>query len=229
MAIKEKEINALNQELVNLTFSLEFEITKAKQFAAQSRELNSRKELERDNQITTQKKQLEGLQQLTYQLTIAIEFEQTQNRKLQEIVNEFIKKHEDNIHQLVKHEQIHKKNSQEIIDITSQLEDKQEEINELNKENDQLADILQLEKTKSQRLRQSINYVAEEQNTPKKNITKKEETTTHIVLDGETLSTIAIQYYGSPQDWIKIYEFNRDVILDKTQVEIGTKLTIPKK
>ncbi|OHB66509.1 MAG: hypothetical protein A2Y77_02245 [Planctomycetes bacterium RBG_13_62_9] len=49
----------------------------------------------------------------------------------------------------------------------------------------------------------------------------------HIVRKNETLSTIARQYYGSPDKWHAILEANKDRIKDANRIQPGTKLTIP--
>ena len=49
----------------------------------------------------------------------------------------------------------------------------------------------------------------------------------HIVLDGETLSGISYQYYGSVNKWQKILDANKDVIKDVKNLKLGTTLIIP--
>lgn len=49
----------------------------------------------------------------------------------------------------------------------------------------------------------------------------------HIVRPRETLSAIAMQYYGSPNRWPKILEANRETLKDPNKITPGTKLTIP--
>jgi nucleoid-associated protein YgaU len=49
----------------------------------------------------------------------------------------------------------------------------------------------------------------------------------HMVLDGETLSGISYQYYGSVNKWQKILDANKDVIKDVKNLKLGTKLIIP--
>jgi nucleoid-associated protein YgaU len=50
---------------------------------------------------------------------------------------------------------------------------------------------------------------------------------THIVQNGETLSSIAQQYYGNSGAWQRIYNANTKVIKNPNVVPPGTKLTIP--
>ncbi|MBN2137360.1 MAG: LysM peptidoglycan-binding domain-containing protein [Sedimentisphaerales bacterium] len=49
----------------------------------------------------------------------------------------------------------------------------------------------------------------------------------YILRKNETLSDVARHYYGSPGDWRKIYNANRDTIVDPDKVRPGTKLIIP--
>lgn len=49
----------------------------------------------------------------------------------------------------------------------------------------------------------------------------------HIVRQGETLSEISYQYYGSAGKWRKIFEANRTTLKDANVVRSGTKLIIP--
>jgi len=49
----------------------------------------------------------------------------------------------------------------------------------------------------------------------------------HIVRQGETLSEISYEYYGSASRWRKIFEANRRTVKDANVVRAGTKLIIP--
>ena len=49
----------------------------------------------------------------------------------------------------------------------------------------------------------------------------------HTVRSGETLSSIAQQYYGSANDWRKILAANEKTIKDANKIAPGTKLIIP--
>ena len=49
----------------------------------------------------------------------------------------------------------------------------------------------------------------------------------HVVSDGETLSRISYDYYGSAGKWRRIFEANRKTIKDADVVVPGTKLIIP--
>lgn len=47
---------------------------------------------------------------------------------------------------------------------------------------------------------------------------------------GDTLATIAQQFYGDPTQWRRIYDANKDAIGDDPdKLKLGTKLTIPPK
>ncbi len=49
----------------------------------------------------------------------------------------------------------------------------------------------------------------------------------HIVREGETLSGIAEQYYGSKESWRKILTANAKTIKNANKIAPGTKLIIP--
>jgi nucleoid-associated protein YgaU len=50
---------------------------------------------------------------------------------------------------------------------------------------------------------------------------------THIVSHGDTLYSIAKQYYGNSAMWEKVYNANEDNIIDQRLLEIGQTLIIP--
>jgi len=52
-------------------------------------------------------------------------------------------------------------------------------------------------------------------------------TRTHVIVAGDTLSAIALRYYGSANRWPEIYEANRAVLLNERSLVIGRVLTIP--
>ena len=49
----------------------------------------------------------------------------------------------------------------------------------------------------------------------------------HIVIKGQTLSSISQKYYGTAGKWKKIFDYNRNVIKDPNKLIPGTKLIIP--
>ncbi len=50
------------------------------------------------------------------------------------------------------------------------------------------------------------------------------------VQSGDTLGTIAQQFYGDPTQWRRIYDANKDAIgADPDKLKLGQKLTIPPK
>lgn len=49
----------------------------------------------------------------------------------------------------------------------------------------------------------------------------------HIVRKDQTLSDISRLYYGTPNDWRKIAQANRDVVTNVNIIKPGTKLIIP--
>ena len=52
--------------------------------------------------------------------------------------------------------------------------------------------------------------------------------TTETIRKGTRLAYFATQYYGHPDFWIYIYEANKDIIKDPSNVLIGTQIKIPK-
>ncbi|MDH4238569.1 MAG: LysM peptidoglycan-binding domain-containing protein [Phycisphaerae bacterium] len=49
----------------------------------------------------------------------------------------------------------------------------------------------------------------------------------HTVQNGDTLSGISYQYYGSEHKWQKILDANRNVIQDVKNLRLGVRLIIP--
>jgi len=50
------------------------------------------------------------------------------------------------------------------------------------------------------------------------------------VQSGDTLATIAQQFYGDPTQWRRIYDANKDTIgADPDKLKLGSKLSIPPK
>ena len=56
---------------------------------------------------------------------------------------------------------------------------------------------------------------------------KKEEPKYHTVQNGDTLSAISYQYYGSEHKWQKILDANRNVIQNVNNLRLGVRLIIP--
>lgn len=56
---------------------------------------------------------------------------------------------------------------------------------------------------------------------------KQVEKQIHTIREGETLSGISREYYGSENKWKKILNANRNVIRDANKLRPGTKLIIP--
>lgn len=48
----------------------------------------------------------------------------------------------------------------------------------------------------------------------------------HTVVSGDTLSKIALQYYGDSSLWTKIYEDNRDIISNPNMIRVGWQIKI---
>ena len=50
---------------------------------------------------------------------------------------------------------------------------------------------------------------------------------TYEVRSGDNLSKISKQFYGDPNDYMRIYYANRDKLRDPDMIQVGQKLTIP--
>ena len=55
----------------------------------------------------------------------------------------------------------------------------------------------------------------------------KEKVEYYIIKKGDTLSAIAKQFYGKPNDYPRIFEANREVIKDANLIYPGQKIRIP--
>jgi nucleoid-associated protein YgaU len=49
----------------------------------------------------------------------------------------------------------------------------------------------------------------------------------HEVAAGESLSKIALKYYGDAGLYMTIFEANKDVLKDPNKIKVGQKLRIP--
>jgi len=67
----------------------------------------------------------------------------------------------------------------------------------------------------------------EQSNVPDLTARKEVEKQIHTIREGETLSGISREYYGSENKWQKILAANRNVIRDANKLKPGTKLIIP--
>ena len=68
---------------------------------------------------------------------------------------------------------------------------------------------------------------AEQSNVPDFTAEKQVEKIIHTIREGETLSGISREYYGSENKWQKILNANRGIIRDANKLRPGTKLIIP--
>jgi nucleoid-associated protein YgaU len=57
--------------------------------------------------------------------------------------------------------------------------------------------------------------------------TQDESPRTHTVQAGDTLSAIAKKYYGNANDYMEIYNANRDQLSDPNKISPGQVLKIP--
>jgi nucleoid-associated protein YgaU len=51
---------------------------------------------------------------------------------------------------------------------------------------------------------------------------------TYTVKAGDNLSRIAKEFYGDPNEYMKIFYANRDKLDDPDKIKVGQELTIPK-
>lgn len=51
---------------------------------------------------------------------------------------------------------------------------------------------------------------------------------TYTVKAGDTLSKVSKQFYGNPNDYMRIFYANRDKLRDPDKIQIGQELVIPK-
>jgi nucleoid-associated protein YgaU len=50
---------------------------------------------------------------------------------------------------------------------------------------------------------------------------------TYVVRAGDTLSGISRKFYGTPDQWRKIYQANRDILKGGNALRVGQRLVIP--
>ena len=50
----------------------------------------------------------------------------------------------------------------------------------------------------------------------------------HVISFGETLQSISTKYYGHPNDYLRIYEFNKSVLSDPIDLPSGIRIHIPR-
>ena len=77
-----------------------------------------------------------------------------------------------------------------------------------------------------QRLRDLENALQAQRSETKQLRTQKYSVRTHVVKQGDTLQSLARDYYGDPNQWKKIYNANGDKI-DRGLPRVGEKLVIP--
>ncbi|HEY9504264.1 MAG TPA: LysM peptidoglycan-binding domain-containing protein, partial [Pyrinomonadaceae bacterium] len=49
----------------------------------------------------------------------------------------------------------------------------------------------------------------------------------YVVKSGDNLSKISKQFYGDPNEYMRIFYANRDKISDPDRIQVGQQLTIP--
>lgn len=50
----------------------------------------------------------------------------------------------------------------------------------------------------------------------------------HVIEFGESLQSISTKYYGQPNEYLHIYEFNQDVLEHPVNLPVGTEIRIPR-
>jgi nucleoid-associated protein YgaU len=50
---------------------------------------------------------------------------------------------------------------------------------------------------------------------------------THVVVDGDTLTRISVEYYGTSRRWQDIFDANRGTLSSPGALSIGATLVIP--
>ena len=73
----------------------------------------------------------------------------------------------------------------------------------------------------------AIRPVVNEDESEREELTTAKSPRYHIISNGDTLSGISYQYYGTENKWQKILDANRDVIRDVKNLRLGTRLIIP--
>ena len=58
---------------------------------------------------------------------------------------------------------------------------------------------------------------------------EREVVETYTVVKGDTLSEIAQKFYGNANEYMRIFEANRDQLKDPDKIQVGQKLKIPAK
>jgi nucleoid-associated protein YgaU len=66
-----------------------------------------------------------------------------------------------------------------------------------------------------------------QESAPKPVLVPVEVKTIHVVVQGETLSSIAVQYFGTSAAWQKIMDANTDILQSPGQLRPGMRLKIP--
>lgn len=62
---------------------------------------------------------------------------------------------------------------------------------------------------------------------PRVDVTSSERPSQHIVSPGDTLSHIALKYYGSQHNWPRIYEANKSTMTNPNYIYVGQRIIIP--
>jgi len=118
-------------------------------------------------------------------------------------------------------------------DLDTQLTALQQEKAAWSEERDQLQTTLESSQDKLKLARQALADLEQEQSTLKASVAQltadleKAKTRAHTVGKGESLSEIAIRYYGDGKRWNEIYAANKEIITNPDLLEAGMVLRIP--
>ncbi|MDR2777047.1 MAG: LysM peptidoglycan-binding domain-containing protein [Puniceicoccales bacterium] len=83
--------------------------------------------------------------------------------------------------------------------------------------------------TKINALQNALQSANKDKENPRSHLpySPSEAATIHTVEDGETLSSISDKYYGTPNDWQKIFEANNITLKNPKSLRTGQQLIIP--
>lgn len=87
--------------------------------------------------------------------------------------------------------------------------------------------VAELEATWSGRVSRPVTLTPIAPATPATPASETPRSRRHVVQKGDTLQSLALQYYGSRSAWEKIYQANRASLSSKDQLKVGQLLVIP--
>jgi nucleoid-associated protein YgaU len=112
-----------------------------------------------------------------------------------------------------------------------ELEQAEARIEELEDELRQKSEREAREKTKAElraKREREVEAAKAKRKAEKAKLEAEKEVKKHVVESGDTLTAIALKYYGNAGQFMKIYEANKDVIGDNPdRILVGMELVIP--